>query len=239
MSFWTDLVLARSAPPPLVTASAIGVFLRNLAATGALVGGDELVCEIKYGLRVDADDRTTDVIERDESGIISTYLEYPWDVSETFRSINVLADRLAADGRSVYRASLSLGELHSDIVAALTREGSEGNGVELCLSSLCFYVGPVLVAGVASESQALVGWLGLFISGPGYRLPWEYRHLRERAEAVGLIHHLQEVCRAAWPVPPAPASAEVIANRRKLGELWLYDDLALPQDWLWFVSGSG
>jgi hypothetical protein len=239
MSFQSCLVLARAAPPPVVTAAAIGAFLRSLDATGALAGGGEPLCQIKYGPRVDADDRTTDVIDWDESNIIGTLGDYPWDVSQTFPSVAVLADALAVDGRPVYRAYLGLGALHAEIVAALTRAPSEENEVGLCLYEADFSVGPVLVAGLYSEAPALAGWMGLSLSGPGYFFPWEYRQARQRAEAVALVRRLTEACRAAWPVVPAAASAEAHAGRRGLGELWLYDDFAVPQDWLWFVSESG
>lgn len=77
------------------------------------------------------------------------------------------------------------------------------------------------------------------MSGPGYFYPLEYREARKRAEAVGLVRLIREVCRNAWPVQSVPASASAVAGRRGLGEAWLYDDFALPQDWLWFVSESG
>lgn len=239
MSFYSSLVLIRVAPPPAVTTSAIGAFLRELAATEAFVGRDELLCQVKYGPRVDADDRTTDAMEWGESGTIGTVGEYPWDISRTFPSTAALADALAADGRSVYRAYLDLGELHPDIVAALTREPSEENEIGLHLSGLSFHVGPVLVAGLGSKAPVLAGWMGLSFSGSGYFFPWDYQQVRERAEAVELVHRLADTCRAAWPVPHASPSPEAMATRRQLGELWLYDDFTLPQDWLWFVSESG
>jgi hypothetical protein len=239
MSFYSSLILARAAAPPVVTTAAMSEFLRELARAGALLARGELLCRLKYGSRVDDDDRTTDALEWDKSGTIGTVSEYPWDVSRTFPSVAALADALAADRRSVYRAYLVLSELHPDIVAALTREPSEENEVGLCLSGLSFSIGPVLVAGLLSDAPALAGWMGLSFSGPGYCYSWAYRQVRERAEAVEMVRWLADVCRATWPVPRVPPSAEVVADRRRLGELWLYDDFALPQDWLWFVSESG
>jgi hypothetical protein len=201
MSFYSSLVLARVAPPPVVTTIAIGTFVRELAQTGTLVGRDELLCRVKYGPRADADDRTTDAMEWDESGTIGAVGEYPWDVSQTFPSVAALADALAADERSVYRAYLDLGKLHPDIVAALTREPCEENEVGLRLCGVSFSVGPMLVAGLLSEAPALAGWMGLSFWGPGYFFPWEYRQVRERAESVELVRRLAEVCRAAWPLP--------------------------------------
>ncbi len=32
---------------------------------------------------------------------------------------------------------------------------------------------------------------------------------------------------------------EVIANRKSIEELWLYDDYNLPHAWRWFVAESG
>ncbi len=239
MSFYSSLILARAGPPPVVTAAALGAFVRDLAATGALVGGRNLSCQIKYGPRVDADERTTDVAEWDDADVIGRWQEYPWDRSDTFASFDALADALAPDGGTVYRAYLELGKWHPEIVAALTRKPSPENNHELCLWAAGFGVGPVLVAGLRSEAPALAGWMGLWLSGGGYFYPWTYREVRERAEAVGLVRQLAAACRAAWPVPPAAASAEVVAGRRQVGELWLYDDHRLANDWLWFVSESG
>jgi hypothetical protein len=48
-----------------------------------------------------------------------------------------------------------------------------------------------------------------------------------------------EVCRAAWPVAPVAAAPKSIAARRQISDLWLYDELHRPPDWLWFASESG
>jgi len=240
MSFWSSLVLARSARPPVVTSASIGRFLRELFATGALVEGkNSLSCELKYGSNVDADDLPTDIVDWDESGTIGTFREYPWDRTEVFSSIRTLATDLEEQDKSVYRAHLSLGRLHPDIVSALTRNPSDERDRGLCLCDLSFRVGPELVAVLESESQAFVGWMGLSFSGPGYFSPWKYRQVREKAESIGLVHRATEVCRQAWPVPAESASKKAIANRRRLGKLWLYDDFALPLDWFWFVSETG
>lgn len=238
MSFWSSLTLARCARPPVVAASAIGRLLGDLITTGALVGKEPLLCELKYGPRVDADERTTDTVDWDDSSIIGTVRNYPWDRSETFPSIASLADALAADNHSLYRAHVSLGPLHTDIVAALTREPSPKNEMGMSLSGASFHVGPVLVSGLAGANKTLVGWMGLSFSGPGYYFPWTFREARERAEAVKLVGRLATACRAAWPVPPGGAPAKFVAARRQLGNLWLYDDAELTEDWLWFASES-
>jgi len=239
MSFWSSLNLVRAAAPPVVTAAAIGRFVSELAATGALAGDETPLCQIKYGPRVDADEQTTDVMQWDESGIIGTVCEYPWDRSETFPSLAALSEALTTDDRRVYRAFLSLGGVVPEIVAALTRQPSEQNEVGLCLYGLSFSVGPVLVAGLGSEFPVFAGWIGLSFSGPGYFYPWKFRQVRERAEAVESVQRLVATCRAAWPVAPTPASAEAVAGRRHAADLWLYDDFALPPDWLWFASETG
>jgi hypothetical protein len=171
MSFWSSLVLARAAPPPVVTVAALGALVRDLVATGALVGAEEVLCQLKYGRRVDADEQTTDGIDWHESGVIGAVGEDPWDRSDTHPSLAALATALTADGGTVYRANLGLGALHPSIVAALTREPSAENEVGLCLSGASFRVGPVLVAGLGSEDQAFAGWMGLAFSGPGYFFP--------------------------------------------------------------------
>src|SRR4051812_28865075 len=127
MSFWSSLNLVRAAAPPVVTVAAIGAFVRDLAATGALAGDESPLCQIKYGPCVDADEKTTDVVEWDESGMIGTVGEYPWDRSETFPSIAALSESLAADGGHVYRAFISLGGLVPEIVEVMTRQPSEEN----------------------------------------------------------------------------------------------------------------
>jgi hypothetical protein len=237
MSFWSSLSFVRTARPPVVAAAAIGDFVRDLAATGAIVGNEKSQCQIKYGSRVDIDRRPTEVIEW--SGMLGTIREYPWDRSDEFTSLTAMADALATDCRKTYRAYLDLGEWHPDIVTALTREPSEDNCDPLCLHRASFSVGPVAASGLACEREEFVGWMRLTFSGPGYFFPWTQRQARERAQEVGLGRRLVEVCRAAWPVSPMPVPAAVIARRQRLGELWLYRDLDLPEDWLWFGAESG
>jgi hypothetical protein len=239
MSFWSSLVLARTAPPPIVTAAALGRFVSNLAATGALAENDAPTCQIKYGSQVDGDERPVDVIDYDDSGIVGTFKEYPWDRSDTFPSLDAMASALLADGGTVYRARLSLGAARHDVIAALTRDPCEENESPLCLWDVNFRVEPVSVAGLGSEAAAFVGWMGLSFSGPGYFFPWQYRQAKVRAEAVELVRRMAYLCRTTWPVSTMAASAEAIASRRRLAELWLYDDFALPPGWLWFVSESG
>jgi hypothetical protein len=222
-----------------VTTPALAAFLRSVNESGAAVADDDLRYEVKYGPQVDADDRGIESVEWDESGALGTVGEYPWDRSASFPTLGAMADSLDADSRPVYRAWLALGSLHPEAAAALTREPSEDNEVGLYLSTLSFTVGPVRVRGLGSEAEALVGWMGLTVGGPGYFFPWEYREARKRAEGVGLVNALAEVCRRTWPVRPVPASAEVIAARRELSELWLYDDVRLPQGWWWFADESG
>jgi hypothetical protein len=140
MSFWSSLVLARVAPPPTVTTTALAAFLRSVAESGAAAADDYLRCEVKYGPRVDADDRGIESVEWDESGAIGTVGEYPWDRSDSFTTLEAMADALATDPRPVYRAWLALGSLHPEAAAALTREPSEDNEIGLYLSALSFTV---------------------------------------------------------------------------------------------------
>lgn len=239
MSFWSSLSFVRAAAPPVVTVAEIGKLVAELAATRAAAGNERPKCRIKYGPRVDADEQTTEVIEWDATGIIGTVGEYDWDRSDEYDSLTALSDALSSDNGSVYRAYLSLGGLHPEIVAALTRDPSPENKIGLCLHGLSFSIGPALVAGLESEAPAFAGWMELSFSGPGYYFPWTYRQARERAEAVGLVREVMSVCRRTWPVPPAPPAAAAVDGRRQLADLWLYDDFALSADWLWFASESG
>lgn len=237
MSFWSSLVLAHAAPPPVVTTTKLAAFLRSLVATRALAAGEDVLCQVKYGPRIDADDRRPGMTEWD--GAIGTDEDYPWDRSEAFPSVGDTADALEAETRTVYRAHFGLGWLLPEAVAGLTREPSPENEVGLCLSDLGFTVGPVVVGGLGTDAEAFAGWMGLAISGPGYFFPWEYREARERAGSIELVRRLAEVCRQTWPVPPVPVTAEVVAGRQGLSDLWLYDDFVLPQGWWWFVDETG
>jgi hypothetical protein len=66
MSFWSSLTLARAAPPLVVTARAIGSFIGDLLAAGALKDNEKPQCQFKYGPRVDADEKGTDLFPRVE-----------------------------------------------------------------------------------------------------------------------------------------------------------------------------
>jgi hypothetical protein len=236
MSYWSSLVLSRAAAPaPAVIAADLGDFFRALHATGALLDG-KFQSKIRYGPSVDMDDLDTQDVTVDEDTLVATVGEIAWDHDATFPSVAALADELAGDSRSVYRAWFRLGDLHPTIAAALTREPSETNSDGLYLSGLCFEVGPVQIADLPGEIEAQVGWMGLSFSGPGYFYPWTYREARERAEAVALVADIAGVCRKAWPVISSEASPNLVAVRKELGKLWLYDDWALRPDWLWFAS---
>lgn len=239
MSFWSSLNLIRAAPPPIVSVASVGRFVRALEKAGAFGADEQPMCQIKYGKRVDADERSTDDIELDDTGIVARVVEYPWDHTEMYSSHADLADALEVDAGKVYRAFLMLGSSSNDIVNALTRKPTKENKDELCLYSLSLSVGPALIAGLDSEAPAMAGWMRLKFSGPGYFFPWTYREARERAESVGLIRRIAAACRSVWPVPQSTATAATVAGRQRLGNLWLYDDLSLPPDWLWFVSESG
>lgn len=237
MSFYSSLLLARNASPPAVSASDIGGFLRKLAVTGGLENEDTLSCKIKYGSSIDVDELSTEVVE--QSGLITVFKEYPWDRDDTFTSIESMADSLSSDTRSVYRAYLQIGSLHDDITSVLTREPCEDNDCPLYLTNASFEIGPVEAYALSCQETASVGWMALHFSGPGYFYPWTYRQARERVESVERAQQLAKVCRQTWPVLPAPPAPEVIENRQQLEDLWLYDDIAKPNGWLWFVAESG
>lgn len=239
MSFWSSLLYARVAPAPVVTVNSISRFVTELARTKAVEEGRQLLCQIKYGERVDADEETTETVQWDPSGVIGVVGEYPWDRSESFSSLPALADALRGNERLVYRAFLDLGQLTSDVVAELTRKPSEENDQGLCLWAPSLKVGPVLVSGLDSEEPAFAGWMDFTFSGPRYFYPWTYREARERAEANEVVQQVAAICRETWPVEPAAPSLEGIEGRKMLEELWLYDDFAMPYDWLWFASESG
>lgn len=239
MSFWSSLSYARVAPAPKVTVDSISHFASELAGTKAVEEGHQLLCQIKYGERIDSDEETTEVVQYDPSGIIGVMGDYPWDRSETFSSLTALADELRTDDRCVYRAFLDFGQLRSEVVADLTREASEENEQAMCLWAPSLSVGPVLISGLDSQEPAFAGWMDFTFSGPGYFYPWTYRAARERAEANDVIQQVAAICRETWPVKPSSPTVEGMEGRRKMAELWLYDDFSHPYDWLWFASESG
>lgn len=242
MSFWSSLNLVRCAAPPAapgVTVASMSTFARRLLETGALAGGRPAQCRVKYGPRIDADERGMIEQSADSSGLLITHRERPWDRVESHPSVAALAQALEGDDGSVYRAELSLGPASPEIVAALTREPSAENSTGLRLSDVHLEVGPVMVSSLSSDAEAFVGWMSLSFSGPGYFFPWTFRSALERALRVEAIGRLADACRATWPVVPEPPSPQMIAARRELGALWLSDDLTLLGDWLWFASESG
>ena len=240
MSFWSSLALVRAAPPPIVRVAELAPFVRALAAAEAVSDASDVSCGIKYGPRVDADERTTDDSgeEADAGRIIRTVREYPWDRKERFSSVEHLAQSLASDEGTIYRAHLSLGLVHPELVAALSRNSCDENSVPMCLCELGFSIGPEIVSSLNDDVGAFAGWMALSIAGHGYCFPWTRREVRDRAERVAITGRLVEACRVAWPVRPERPPGAVVAARRSLGSLWLYDDPAQPADWLWFVSES-
>lgn len=221
----------------MVTPAELAAFVRQLQALDVCDSDSNFECQLKYGPQIDADERGTVNIVWDESGLgVST--DYPWDRDEKFSDLVQLAEALAADHQSLYRAHLSMGVMKPGLCEALTREPSVENEIGLYLGELSFEIGPITVAGLATEEPAFVGWMALKISGPGYYFPWSFRMGRDRAEAQPELQHVATVCRELWPVLPTPVTPERIAVRREVGELWLYE-LDQPTDWLWFASETG
>lgn len=238
MSSYSSLILCHAAPPPVVTGASLAAFLRRVAETDAVAGGADLLCQVKFGARIDQDELRAESVEWDESGLIATHGEYDWDYSECHSSLAAVAAAVSGLPGSIYRAFLDLGGLHEEVVAALTREASPDNEQPLCLCDLSFEIGPVRGSSLV-DRPFFAGWMGLRFSGYGYFFPWTYKEARLRAESVGRVRGLTEACMQTWPLRPTVPSQEVVEVRRRMGELWLYDDPATPSGWLWIVAETG
>jgi hypothetical protein len=236
MSYWSSMNLVRMGPPPRVTTSAMREFVLELSKMRVLEDENDFSWRIKFGERVDADELTTNLIDWNESGMIGTQREYPWDVNLAYKTIADFANSTEADNKPVYRALIGLGTSNDEIVNALTRNPCEDNEYPMCLWSLWFEVGPIQITSLGSESVIQAGWMNLSFSGPGYFFPWDFRFAKQRLESVDIVQGIVELCRKTWPVPKSSTSAKTIAARQECSELWMYDDFALSQDWLWFAS---
>lgn len=163
-----------------------------------------------------------------------------WDVDLSDPSgLQDIIERLTGDNRRIYRAHASLGGTIDAVLHPITRTNSPENDRDFCPDSVSLNIGPIEIYDLACEAPALVGWVGVSLSGYGYLFPWTFRDVFNRLEATPDIQRIKNVCRSFWPVPPEPPDTRIVELRPQLGELWPYKTFDRQWDWYWGLQESG
>jgi hypothetical protein len=254
MSFYTTLHFYRPTPPPVVTGPALARFLLALSGTGLFErkGAEYLI--VKFGRSIDQDAKGTTVETQVVPGMYSVRsIEY--DLKHDRISLADAVQVLSNHDRPVYRASVNLGILRQDVIAALQTERPDDRNTNLCLWDSTIELGPIELGSISSERSFAVGWMSVGFGDNGDLVPWTARDLTGRAMSLPQLEPLTRICRETFPVDPdyrgpgfrsggtlrrllqRPLSR--FKRRRLMGDLWPFVELDRPWDWYWGVAESG
>lgn len=238
MSFYTSLVFYRPRTPPAVTAANLARFIAAIHETGVFTDRGFQSLGVKFGRAIDQDELGT-TWEEEIAPRLVTVREIEWDIHlDRCDTVRQVIDPLESDGRTIYRASVSLGMPTDAVLDPITRKNSPENDCNYEPDSLSIEVGPIEIFDLKSEAPALCGWIGLSLTGYGYLFPWTFRDVVERLDANAEVGKLTALCRSHWPVPSTKPEAAIVKARRQLGTVWPYDT-GKPWDWYWGVQESG
>lgn len=232
-----------------MTGPILADFVRALARTGVFDPGQGDYFHVKFGRSIDKDEKSTTIYEP-IAGIpsISTVRSIPWDIEHSHIPQSDAIALLKKHDRSLYRASVSLGMLRKDLFEALQTPRPDDGQMNLGLWDCHVILEPVELSTLDGDDTFLVGWMSVSISGNGYCFPWTPRDLTSRAASLNTLRPMTEVCRQFFPVDPAgtpnvmtklsPAlrRRKVRAMRKRMGDLWPFEDLDREWDWFWGVS---
>jgi len=236
MSFFSSMSWVRQSAPPAVTGASLRRLVNAVSASGVVVaGGLPFSCGLRFGPKIDVD---VDMQDESVQGMFTSIGAPRYDWEHSTNHLSELAVRLDEVTPSVCRAYLSLGRLSPTVSAELKFPERPENNLVFTPDSLSFEVGPIITCGLRAQPQQ-AGWMALHVSGNGYFHPWSYRDARLRFEGQPTLGRLAQTCRSIWPCIPSSAPADLVAARRSMRELWLYDRWDLPPDWHWFVQETG
>ena len=239
MSFFTSLSHYRPGSPPSVTADDLSRFIAQISETSSLTDSGLRLLQVKFGDSIDQDDKGTTWEEESVPGISMVH-DIEWDLDLSSQPTHQqMVDSLASDQRRIYRAFVMLGMPIDDVLQPITRENSPENEINYYPDGLSVEIGPIKCYDMASEEPLHVGWISLSLSGGGYLFPWTFRDAHARLQDSSQIRRLADLCRSFWPVALDSLDPQVIQLRKKLNELWPYDQFDQPLDWCWGLQESG
>jgi hypothetical protein len=213
-------------------------FVREFATLGVSNDGFPLTVQVKFGRRVDQDERPALRYEEVHKYIL-TPKELEWDLKVARRSLKSVSEALAGNKRTIYRAFIELGAVSKDVSHQLSRIKSPENETDLALDSWSLQIDPIMSSGLDSEVQFFVGWISAGLSGGGYLYPWTPSKLVRRADKHPGIRQLKELCQTIWPVENKQPNQREKKLRKKMGALWPYDSVDLRWDWYWGIEETG
>lgn len=252
MSFYTSLYYYRPTKPPRVTGPVLAAFLRELSATALFERKGPESLKVKFGRAIDQDTRPSswEVPVRGVPGMC-TFDGIDWDIEHERLSLDDALAVLSNHDRPVYRASAGLGYLRQDITRTLQTLRPDDGAPNLCLGDCSVWIEPIELGQMSDDATYKVGWMGVSFSGYGYLYPWTARDVTDRALASPDLRRVADVCRRLFPVDPngTPSLLErltperrrsrITSIRKRMRDLWPFDDLDAPWDWYWGVLETG
>jgi hypothetical protein len=237
MSFYTLVHYCRPLAPPIVAASKLAAFLREIDRLQISSTRDLDVANVKFGESIDQDDDPLSfVLPIDDR--YEEIVEIDWDVIVENQSLQDVADAIAKhEPRHVYRAFIDLGDATDEICRSAAPRGASDNPYELALHRWSLNIFPIAAATHASLPE-FAGWMSLALSGPGLLFPDTFSDLATRLESTHAVRDVMRLCSDTWPVPSIFPDASEIARGRRLADRWPYAELDRPWDWHWVLEAT-
>jgi hypothetical protein len=257
MSTYTTAYCYRSGgEPQIVKPADLARFIERILALDILTW-DNLGIQIKFGEKIDQDDRTT--YEEEQVGNNSyLLLDYDWDINEERLSysgaLSLLGNPLKYKEiiekpklfflkpktiqkklpENIYRASISFNEMKESVWKNLSHQ-EQGN--YLYLSDFSFDITIIEVADPQEAEVYQTGWMAFSVHGNGYLFPWTYEDTLIKLRQHPVLNQIRDICREMWPASTTPPDKEIIASRMKMGKLWS-ESADAPDDWYWTICES-
>jgi hypothetical protein len=251
MGFYTVASCYRAGPhPPIVTGADLANFCRQVRAMDILRPDWHWVVNLKYGSRIDQDDKST-YCEDQVTSTLSVVTDYHWDVDHSDLTPPVALELLETPPRipalkalggcllgkgvpsKIYRASLRFGLLREELTSTIQHE-LEGNC--LYLSEVGLRIDVIEIANDDDMYTFQVGWMSVDVGGNGYPYPWTYEETLQRVREHPQLGALRDLCRTLWPASESPVPPELVQARQEMGKYWA-EPLDAPYDWYWVIQG--
>jgi hypothetical protein len=240
MSFYTGINFTRPLRPPQITGSNLADFFARLFALNLIKPTHQIGIQLRFGDRIDADDKPINYLEP-TSDLISSVRTIKLDVDESDQSPDQMLSLLRKCSQPIYRAFISLGSATNAFYRYMeVPEFANSDPDSLALDSWSFSIAPISSRSLSSDQDFNVGWIALTLSGYGHIYPWPWPQLAAHIASHPDIARAMDLCRSTWPVPSLAPDRAAIKQRQAMGDLWPFpNELKRPWDWFWTLAETG
>ena len=237
MSFFSSLSLFFPGTPPVITGTEWKRFAEALRSAVEVDQSSKGTLRIKWGDRIDQDYDDTNEFDWDDSGMIGTPREFPWDIEIDNQPWEALWQNASVNGGNVYRSYLALGALTPDACRSLGATGDSDDGSYIAPDSVSLSANPVCPATLDAEEMVCTGLLEVSFAGNGY-FSWgrPYADYAAQYREAPPIVAAQKICRELFPVTRDDRFDRIADH---LGAIFLNRDYYAEGDWILSISETG